>query len=217
MAIYSLNHKPIGKTTHSSGTAGAHLRYISRAGVTPDIVANGVPADWREACRWIDQEEAADRSNARVADRLMVALPIELNKDQRRALVQEYLEEVTGNLVPWYAAIHQKGEDSHNPHAHILIRDRSLSDGRRVIQTSEKGSTQHFRIKWSESVNKALSRANCSQSIDHRSLKAQGIDRQPTRHRGYQKPQKEKSINWVEKIEQESPSYKIKKEMTINR
>jgi hypothetical protein len=31
MAIYSCNLKSIGRTTHQAGTAGAHIRYISRS------------------------------------------------------------------------------------------------------------------------------------------------------------------------------------------
>lgn len=199
MAIYSLNHKPIGKTTHRAGQAGAHIRYISRYSAEPTIISNGMPQEWRQAKKWMDEQEAADRSNARILDRLMVAIPIELTDKERKALVEDYLEEVTGNLVPWYAAIHETGEDMNNPHAHIIIRDRSFIDGRRVVQTSEKGSTQHFRKKWSESANKALLEANHEERIDNRSLKAQGIDREPTRHRGWQAKKEPKT--WVEKLE----------------
>ena len=207
MAIYSLNHKPIGKTTHKTGQAGAHIRYISRYSAEPTIISNGMPDEWRQAKKWIDGQEAADRSNARILDRLMVAIPIELNDQERKALVKDYLQEVTGNLVPWYAAIHETGEDMNNPHAHIIIRDRSFIDGRRVVQTSEKGSTQHFRKKWTERANKALLEANHEERIDNRSLKAQGIDREPTRHRGWQKEQQEEirqeknPKTWVEKVQ----------------
>jgi hypothetical protein len=35
MAIYSLNLKSIGRTTHAAGTAGAHLLYIARPEAKP--------------------------------------------------------------------------------------------------------------------------------------------------------------------------------------
>lgn len=203
MAIYSLNHNPISKSKHPSGRAGAHLRYISRDGAAPVILANQMPNDWREARNWMDEQEQGDRSNARIADRLMIALPIELTRKEREKLVQEYLDEVTGNAVPWYAAIHQEGKDSHNPHVHILIRDRSPIDGRRVIKTSERYSTQHFREKWTQRANLALSRANLSERIDNRSLIAQGIDREPTKHQGWKKYSpsiiESEAQTWVEK------------------
>lgn len=207
MAIFSLNHKPIGKSTHSSGRAGAHIRYISRASAEAVILSNGMPSNWRKAKDWINRQEQQDRRNARIADRVMVALPVQLDGEQRTKLLQEYMAEITGNDVPWYAAIHQTGEDIDNPHAHILIRDRSLINGRRVIKTSERGSTQHFREKWSEKANKALLRAfgDNAPRIDHRSLKAQGINREPTKHRGWEQKELSKEENelksWVQKIE----------------
>lgn len=207
MAIYSLNHKPVGKTTHAAGRAGAHVRYIARASADAVILSNEIPQDWRKAKRWLDGQEQADRSNARIIDRLMVAIPRELNQEQRIELVQDYLQEITGNDIPWFAAIHQKGKDEHNPHAHIILRDRSLINGRRVVQTSEKGSTQHFRKKWSEKANKALLRANVPLVIDHRSLKAQGIEREPTKHRGWKEDEKVIEMRpktWVEKVEHKS-------------
>ena len=202
MAIFSLNHSPISKSKHPAGRAGAHLRYISREGVKPVILSNGIPSDWRAAQSWMNQEEANDRANARVADRVMIALPIELTKEQRTELVQNYLEDLTKNEIPWYAAIHQEGEDAHNPHAHILIRDRSILSGVRVLKTSERGSTTYLRENWSKNANKALLRANQSVTIDHRSLKAQGIDQEPTQHRGWKKEAPKGSSTWVERIEQ---------------
>lgn len=203
MAIFSLHHSPISKNKHPSGRAGAHLRYISRASAEPSILSNGMPSDWRKAQCWINQQEQHDRRNARIADRLMVALPVQLSKEQRETLVQDYMREITRNDVAWYAAIHQHGEDAHNPHVHILIRDRSLINGRRVVKTSERGSTQHFREKWSERANMALLRAfgDDAPRIDHRSLKEQGIDREPTKHRGWQKSEASKEPKtWVKRI-----------------
>lgn len=200
MAIYSLNHSPISKKKHPPGRAGAHLRYISRAGASPVILTNEIPSDWKQAQNWMNQQEEMDRANARIADRIMIALPIELTSKQRQELIQDYLRELTDNQIPWFVAIHQEGKDAHNPHAHVLIRDRSLINGRRVVETSERGSTQRLREKWSEKANKALLGANYSQAIDHRSLKAQGIDREPTRHRGWQKEEKSEPENWVQKL-----------------
>ena len=103
MAIFSLNHNPISKSKHPSGRAGAHLRYISRGSAKPVILSNGMPSEWREAKAWIDREEEQDRSNARVADRVMIALPVQLNEEQRAKLVQDYMAEITGNEIPWFA------------------------------------------------------------------------------------------------------------------
>ena len=185
MAIYSLNHKSIGRTTHRAGRAGAHIRYISRRTAEPVIMSNLMPKQWQQAKRWLDQQERKGRKNARVADVVMVALPRELTRQQRRELVQDYLHSVTGNAVPWYVAIHQTGEDEHNPHAHIVIRDSSPVDGRRVLQMSERGSTKRIRAKWAERASIALKQAGHDVTIDHRSHRARGLEDKPTRHRGW--------------------------------
>ena len=184
MAIFSLHHKSIGRSTHRRGRTGAHVRYVSRRSAEPEILAARMPSEWKQAKRWFDQEESEDRKNARIADSIMVALPRELSPKQRSYLVKAFLEDLTEGLVPWYAAIHAKGEDEDNPHAHILIRDRSPSDGRRVLKLSSRGSTIKIRRKWSQWASMALRAASYDLTVDHRSLKDQGIDRLPTKHRG---------------------------------
>lgn len=185
MAIFSLNHRPIGRSTHPPGQAGSHIRYIARATAQPTIIANGISPDWRQARTWLNQQEKNDRKNARVADRIMVALPIELDKSQRIDLVKTFLQELTNDQIPYFVAIHQEGKDKNNPHAHILLRDKTLSEGRRLIKTSERHSTTKIRKQWSESVNNALQDASLDERIDHRSYKEQGIEKQPGKHMGY--------------------------------
>lgn len=84
----------------------------------------------------------------------------------------------------WLAVIHHQGEDQFNPHVHILIRDRDIDTRERVARLSEKGSTGRLRQLWEDTVNEALEQAGYKTRIDHRSLKNQGIDRKPQRHRG---------------------------------
>lgn len=184
MAIYSLHHKSIGRTTHKAGRAGAHIRYISRRSAEPIVVAHLMPADWKAAKRWLDREERSGRKNERVADLIMVALPIELNHDQREQLVKSYIARLTRGKVPSYAAIHQTGEDEHNPHAHILIRDKSPSDGRRVLLMSERGSTKRIRKEWAEEASMALKMAGFNIKLDHRSYADRNLNIVPGRHRG---------------------------------
>ena len=69
MAIYSLNLKSIGRTTHAAGTAGAHLLYIAREGASPELVAAHMPLDPNDARAWMNQAETGDRKNARVIDK----------------------------------------------------------------------------------------------------------------------------------------------------
>lgn len=114
----------------------------------------------------------------------MLALPKELNPEQRAALVRGYAEAVTQGRAPWLAAFHDQGKDVDNPHCHLVIRDRDPETGKRVIQLSEKGSTQRLRELWETHANQALENALRPERIDRRTLREQGIRRRPTIHEG---------------------------------
>lgn len=184
MAIFSLHHDSIGRGTHPAGTAAAHVRYITRRAAAGQIMAEHLPSGSKAIQGWLNRQEREDRKNARVIDKLMGALPLELASPHWQALIRVYLRKITRGRAAWLAVIHDRGKDRHNPHVHIVIRDRDIDTGARVAQLSEKGSTERLRRLWEETVNEALAHAGHSTRIDRRSLKAQGIDRMPRRHRG---------------------------------
>lgn len=195
MAIYSLNLKSIGKTTHAPGAAGAHIRYVGRDDAEPELLAEHMPLDPAAARTWLDHQEAADRKNARVIDKIRLALPRELTEVERAALVQEFATDLTQGRTPWYAAIHQTGKDAHNPHCHLVLRDRDIETGKRVVKLSDSArdraksgltgsAADMVRERWELHANRALERAGHEVRIDRRSLEAQGIDREPTIHIG---------------------------------
>jgi hypothetical protein len=183
MAIYSLNHRTIGRSTHAAGTAGAHVGYITRASACRAVIAEHIPearpgSKGGPARAWLDAQELADRKNARVVDKLMLALPLELDQTQRVELVRAFVRELAGGqAVPFFAAFHDKAgtkDGDRNPHAHLVIRDRDPATGKgRVIGMSEKGSTDRARETWERICNRALETAGCAARIDRRSLKAQ--------------------------------------------
>lgn len=83
-----------------------------------------------------------------------------------------------------------------NWHAHILLSACHVSPkgelGKKAVELDPIHCKRHKienmadreRGRWAELVNGALERAGHSQRIDHRSLKEQGIDREPTSHKG---------------------------------
>jgi hypothetical protein len=195
MAIYSCNIKSVGKKTHATGTAGAHVRYIARDGANADIAAHHMPQSPKAAQNWMDAQEAEERANARMISKIMVALPVELSEPQRHALVRDFVQELTHDRVPWYFAIHQSGEDAQNPHAHIVLRDRDIETGKRVLMLSDsardrikaglpENGVEWIREKWEHVCNLHLEQAGHAVRIDRRSLEAQGVDREPTIHLG---------------------------------
>ena len=187
MAIYSLHLRSIGKTTHAPRTAGAHIRYITRPEARADLLAGRMPPERNAARRWLDREERQDRKNARVIDKITAALPRELDPLQRRMLVAVFAERVTQGRAAWLAAIHQSGADAHNPHAHIVIRDRDPETGKRVALLSEKGACRKIRLLWEQAVNAALEAHGSPQRVTRLSHAARGIETSPQRHRGPQR------------------------------
>ncbi|MEI2769497.1 MAG: MobA/MobL family protein [Candidatus Competibacter sp.] len=192
VAIYSLHLRSVGRTTHAPRTAGAHIRYITRPEARADLLAGRMPIERHAARRWLDREERRDRQNARVIDKLTVALPRELDALQRRGLVMAFAERVTQGRAAWFAAIHQSGRDAHNPHAHIVIRDRDPETGRRVALLSEKGACRRIRLLWEQAVNAALEAQGSAQRVTRRSHADRGIETPPQRHRGPQRQEDER-------------------------
>ncbi|AXK79664.1 hypothetical protein DW352_03500 [Pseudolabrys taiwanensis] len=185
MAIYSLHHSAIGKATQPrTNTAAAHVRYIARKRACTRLFGARMPATSAKAQAWLREQEQADRKNARICDKVLLALPRELTADQNAELVRAFAEEVTRGRASWLAAFHAKGKDAHNPHCHLVIRDRDVETGKRVCSMSERGSTDRLRLLWERHANAALERAGRDDRIDRRTLKAQGIKRRPTIHEG---------------------------------
>lgn len=185
MAIYSLRHSPVGKTTQKQPfTAAAHISYITRPKALSALDGERMPVDRKKARAWFKEVEVADRKNARVADKIMLALPRELSSAERVALVRSFAEALTQGRASWLAAFHDRGKDAKNPHCHLVVRDRDFETSKRVIGMSEGGSTQKLRELWEDATNQALARAGRSERVDRRTLVAQGVGRKPTIHEG---------------------------------
>ena len=149
---------------------------------------------------WNTAEKTAQRSNSRVAREYQVALPAELSADQRVTLARAFSREIADRYnVAVDLAIHapRPEGDQRNFHAHLLATTREVTPGGLGPQTgvdmsgearSELGlppSRQEFRTlraRWAELTNEALREANIEALIDHRSLEAQGVDREPKAH-----------------------------------
>lgn len=82
---------------------------------------------------WNAVERAEKAKDSRLARELVVALPVELGKDQWIALLTEYIQSsFVADGMCADVAIHDT--DGHNPHAHIILTVRPLDD---------KGKWQH--------------------------------------------------------------------------
>ena len=96
---------------------------------------------------WLDRQEEADRKNARVIDKVTIALPRELDAVQRVELVRAFAAEVTQGRVAWLAAVHDQGKDADNPHAHVVLRDRDLQTGKMALPPGNKTAPVIYAIR----------------------------------------------------------------------
>ena len=212
MAIFHLSVKPISRSAGRSATAAAAYRsgekitdertgeihdYTRKGGVeSADIVLPDGAPEWAtdRAKLWNAAELAEKRKDACVAREYEVALPSELSPAERRNLALDFAKDMAnreGCAVD--VAIHAPGKegDNRNHHAHILRTTRKVeADGLGAKLDTEqagrkrKDDLEQVRERWADLSNKALERAGHSVRIDHRSLKEQGIDREPTVHLG---------------------------------
>src|SRR5260221_9620253 len=148
---------------------------------------------------WNAAESAETRKNARVAREYPVALPVELSPPQRLERVRGFWQELAdryGFAVDF--AVHAPrdfpGSDPRNYHAHLLATTREVKveglgakttlemrdgDRRRLGLPPAINELLHVRERWATVTNEALQQAHHATRIDHRSLGAQGIDREP--------------------------------------
>ena len=154
------------------------------------------------ASLWNTAESTEARKNARVAREYLVALPVELSPPQRLGLVRGFSRELTdryGFAIDF--AIHAPrdfpGSDPRNFHGHLLATTRDVTPdglGAKTILEMRDGDRLklglkpavhellYVRERWAAVTNEALLAANISARVDHRSLAAQGIDREPGPH-----------------------------------
>ena len=221
MAIYHCTTKTINRSSGRTAVAASAYRSggklkDERTGLTHDftkkegvahseIISNlGVPIDRSDL--WNMAEQAENRKDARTAREGVIALPDELDANDRKELARDFAR----NLVNKYGvvadlAIHEpsKGGDDRNHHAHIMLTTRKavlhgndikLTDKADIELSNAKrsklglGTTQEdikaVRQMWAEVANNALERAGQRQKIDHRSYADQNSQLQPTIHEG---------------------------------
>jgi hypothetical protein len=147
---------------------------------------------------WNTAEHTEKRYNARVAREIQVGLPCELDPAQRLALARSFAGEIAERYrVAVDLAVHapKPGSDPRHFHAHLLMTTREVTPlglgaktgldltGRERRRRELPDHRQEFvnvRERWAMLANHVLREAHIDARIDHRSLAAQGIDREPS-------------------------------------
>ncbi len=221
MAIYHCSMKPVSRGGGRSAVAAIAYRTASRImnereGLVHDftrksgvvhceiVLLEGSQAKWAldRSVLWNAVEFAEKRKDARLAREFEIALPHELNADQRLALVRAFARDLAdryGAAVDF--AIHAPGGESdiRNIHAHVMMTTRTVGpDGlgeKTLIERENKWLLNHdlptsqmqlreIRQAWETHANRALMQAGHEIRIDHRSHLERGLEIEPTEHMG---------------------------------
>ena len=145
IAIYHFEAKVISRGTGRSVVAAAAYASCSRIyndydGVTHDytkkrgnlysevFLPSSAPSEWQDRSElWNAVEKAEKTKDSRLARELIVALPIELELEDWKSMLKDFIkEECTDKGMCADVSIHDT--EGHNPHAHILLTMRPLDD-----------------------------------------------------------------------------------------
>lgn len=225
MAIYSANLKGFSRDKGHSAVAGAAYRACAkieeqetgtlhnftfkRGLLHEEIVtpANVNVPDWatERGELWNNVHSVETAKNARLAREITLALPHELNDEQRA--------ELAGNYAQWMADRHQivcdfaihapdKNGDDRNYHMHMMMTAKQITeDGfRKTKSQTIDGKTVRFiplddwklggaevkvmREQAAHCMNEALEKAGSDARVDHRSYVDQELDTIPMIHLG---------------------------------
>lgn len=155
MAIYHLEAKVISRGIGRSAVAASAYMSCSRIyndydGIQHDytrkqglvyeqvLLLPQAPPEWADrSVLWNAVEEAEKTKDSRLAREFVVALPIELNREQNISLITDFVKD---NFVNdgMCADVCIHGTDGHNPHAHIMLTVRPLDENGKWQSKTEK-------------------------------------------------------------------------------
>ena len=145
MAIYHLEAKVISRGVGRTACGAAAYMSSSRIyndydGIQHDytrkqglvwehiFLPSMAPAEWQDReTLWNAVEKAETSKDSRLAREFIVALPVELGRDEWQMLLTKFIQEqfVSDGMCA-DVAIHNT--DGHNPHAHIMLTMRPLDE-----------------------------------------------------------------------------------------
>jgi hypothetical protein len=167
-------------------------------------------ADDDPICFWRAGDKH-ERQNGAVYREHEIALPTELTHDQQLDLIGKLIQGIA-NGKPYQWALHSPNSslgEQKNPHLHLMYSDR-IDDGidRPPEQLFRRFNPEHpeqggrkkdsggknrmilrdelieTRCKIAEQINVALEEHGHEARVDHRTLKARGVEREPERYLG---------------------------------
>ncbi|WP_080151471.1 MobQ family relaxase [Salmonella enterica] len=162
----------IGETYDFSHRTDLHGHIILAPISAPSHIVESSSALWNEV------ERVERQNNGQTARYFDVAIPVELNNDDKKKLVAEYCQK---NFVDkgMIADIVFHDLDSKNPHAHVMLTLKTITAagfGKKDRSWNDKKIMLQWRESWATMSNNYLEAAGSEARIDHRSLRTQCAD-----------------------------------------
>ena len=107
---------------------------------------------------------------------------MEEEDEQNIKLTKEYVKNQFTSLGMIADVCIHKGHGKDQPHAHIMLTTREVSEegfGKKVVEWDKQPVLYKWREEWVNCTNKHLAKAGLDIKIDHRSNKERGIDLEP--------------------------------------
>ncbi|EKR1834563.1 TPA_asm: conjugal transfer protein [Salmonella enterica subsp. enterica serovar Cerro] len=162
----------IGETYDFSHRSDLHGHIILAPVSAPSHIIESSSALWNEV------ERVERQNNGQTARYFDVAIPVELNNDDKKKLVAEYCQK---NFVDkgMIADIVFHDLDGKNPHAHVMLTLKTITAagfGKKDRSWNDKKMMLQWRESWATMSNSYLETAGREERIDHRSLRSQCAD-----------------------------------------
>ena len=203
MAIYRFEAKVVTRSAGRSAVAAAAYRagdrlqderyqklhdYTRKGGILhKEILAPQDVPEWatERGSLWNAVEAKERRKDAQLAREMVLALPRELAPDQQRELVKGFVNDnfvERGMVADVSLHLSHASDGGDQPHAHVLLTTREIGPdgfGKKNRDWNDRGLLKDWRKAWADQVNRTLEESGFDERVDHRSLKDQGIDREP--------------------------------------
>jgi len=162
----------------------AHFKDLADSEI---LIPENAPEMFKDrATLWNEVERVEKRKDSQLARTVELALPVELNMEQRMTLLREFAQTafVDLGMIADIALI----ADDANPHATIMLTMREVTRngfGFKDKSWNDRSNVYKWRKTWADIQNKKLEEAGFDVRVDHRSYLERGIDLEPQIKIGY--------------------------------
>lgn len=193
-AYFRLEHSVANKSNYDSSYMAAHANYCANQNKCSRVIGINMPVNRYQIQGTLNHyAKSLTRKNANLFHKVLLSHPHQLSEAHRYQATRRFLMRVTEGRSRAVAFFHD--QESHNPHAHIMLLDTDVDTGRSVAQLSsnwarrrkaglEPNPTEWLRKVWEEECSAVMEEHEYGLYLDRRSNLERGLE-PAGEHRGY--------------------------------